>query len=41
MDAIDLIGLDGFESPSPKNFPAGCANAWGSHGLWCCNPICC
>ena len=35
LDAIDIIGLDGFEPPTPRSFPAACGNASGSPVPWC------
>ena len=36
LQAIDLIGLDGFETAYPKELPAVCASASASHGGLSC-----
>jgi NitT/TauT family transport system ATP-binding protein len=41
LDAIDVIGLDGFESAYPRNCPAACANASGSPAPWSYSPTHC
>jgi len=32
LEAIDLIGLDGFESAYPKELSGGCASGWALSG---------
>ena len=41
LAAIDLIGLDGFESATQRNCRAACASASGLRGRWSFIPILC
>ena len=36
LAAIDLIGLDGYESAYPRELPAACASASASPARWSC-----
>src|SRR5262245_42843859 len=36
LAAIDLIGLDGFESAYPRELSGKCASAWASRVRWWC-----
>ena len=41
LAAIDLIGLDGFETPTPRNCPAACASGSALPAHWSCTPTSC
>ena len=41
LAAIDLIGLDGYESAYPKELSGGMRRGWGSPARWSCIPRCC
>jgi NitT/TauT family transport system ATP-binding protein len=40
-EAIDLIGLGGFENAYPKELSGACASASDWRGRWWCIPTCC
>ena len=41
LQAIDAIGLDGFENAYPKELSGGMRQRGASHGPWWCSPMRC